>query len=289
LVKSSREALAAAETILRGHRDDMTPGDPFETLPGQFWTFRVTRPYMQARHDLATSQLNLRTGEATEAALGHFLDMLRLSRGDNMGVRHQIPGLYLRLGRDQEAYDFMMWYSGAERSKYNWHDVDQPFLDLKGADALEPFDSSGILVDLSFLAAMTLLKIRLMLDLVDMDKAVKSLGDKAPQDRMELVKEHARGDILLWRKDIVDRADYKDPISDLRKQVRDMYAMVDDANEYFWPALVNPAPYANAMPTGYSRGSREEIFLKFRYSWYSWAETPGALELIRSGELKASK
>lgn len=292
IVKSSRSALTAAEAALRAHPGDATtPPNAFETAVGQFYTFHGTRPYMQARYDLAMAQLNLRTGEATQAALDNFLGMLRLCRGDNMGVRGYIPALYLRLGRDQDAYDFIKWYATAYSSGYNWRDVDLPFLDLHGADPLEPFDGlvGNIALQLSFLAAMTLLKIRLVLDLAEVDKAVKTLGDKAPRDRMELVQEHARGDILPSRRDIVDRVDYENIVGDLWRQAHRMYVAVDKANKHFWPAIKDPTPFANAAPCPYSFGSREEVVSKFRESWYSWAETPGAVEVIRSGELALSE
>ncbi|RBQ78845.1 hypothetical protein FVER53590_13532 [Fusarium verticillioides] len=92
---------------------------------------------MQARHDYITAILNVRTGEAVEIALEESLDMLRLCRGDNLGVRSQIPALYLRLGRDQEAYGFIKWYAAKGDSMYNWSDMSLPFLDLEGEGAFE--------------------------------------------------------------------------------------------------------------------------------------------------------
>ncbi|KAJ9144361.1 hypothetical protein NKR19_g6465 [Coniochaeta hoffmannii] len=65
---------------------------------------------MSARNDLMTALLNIHTGEAIDADLAHGLDMLRLCRGDNLGVRDKISALYLRLGRDQDAFDFLKWY-----------------------------------------------------------------------------------------------------------------------------------------------------------------------------------
>ncbi|CVL03895.1 uncharacterized protein FPRN_11972 [Fusarium proliferatum] len=92
---------------------------------------------MQARHDYITAILNARTGEAVEIAFRESLEMLRLCRGDNLSVRSQVPGLYLRLGRDQEAYDFIKWYAMKGGSNYDWRDMSLPFLDLQGEDAFE--------------------------------------------------------------------------------------------------------------------------------------------------------
>lgn len=74
---------------------------------------------MSARLDLMTAILNLRNGEAVEAALARGLDMLRLCRGDNQGVRSKMPALYLRLGRDQDAFDFLKWYFVKATASYD--------------------------------------------------------------------------------------------------------------------------------------------------------------------------
>lgn len=55
-----------------------------------------------------------------------------------MDVRDVIPALNIRLGRDQAAYDFMEWYTTTgQDSRYNWGDIDLPFLDVKAGDVLE--------------------------------------------------------------------------------------------------------------------------------------------------------
>lgn len=46
---------------------------------------------MSVRFDLMSAILNVRTGEAVQAALDHALDMTRLCRGDNQGVRSYVP------------------------------------------------------------------------------------------------------------------------------------------------------------------------------------------------------
>ena len=64
-----------------------------------------------------------------EAALSHLLDMLRLCRGDNMGVRDVVPGLFLQLGRDQEYYHFLKWWAATgQYVDYDWGDMDEPYL-----------------------------------------------------------------------------------------------------------------------------------------------------------------
>lgn len=97
-----------------------------------------TRDYMRARIAYVTEFYNMRTFDAANNALTHFLDMLRLNRGDNQGVRGIIPGLYLRLCRDQECYDFVKWWVQKHyESNYDWGDDTLPYLDLKNEDVME--------------------------------------------------------------------------------------------------------------------------------------------------------
>lgn len=233
---------------------------------------------MEARYDVVVNQLNFRLGEAVDAALANLLDMLRLSRGDNMGVRSQVPALYLRLGRDQEAYDFLKWYA----QDYDWGDVDQPFLDVRGADPFEPIDveKSGISIDLSLKVALLLLKSRLFVDVSLLEGFLQKLGDKAPQDRMEIVREECMSDTMLNRRDIVDAADYAPIMVSLRQQMVAIYNNIKKHNKYIIPALENPSRYSHSQIGPYMLGDESEAVMAFRYSWYSWVECPSVLQQI---------
>ncbi|KAI8633651.1 hypothetical protein F5Y19DRAFT_414389 [Xylariaceae sp. FL1651] len=190
VIKPALEELAAEEAKLRakgaealayGWEDDAAntgnsdgndgeedeKEDPFTSslTRGRFYYISSTRPCMQARHNLISATLNVRTGEAADIALANCLEMLQLCRGDNMGVREQVPSLFLRLDRDQEAYDFIKWWMVLPRS-YVYTDNTLPFLDLKGKDAFEPPKEEWLKSrhDVSHTASLTHLKIRLLLD-----------------------------------------------------------------------------------------------------------------------------
>ncbi|KAK7953868.1 hypothetical protein PG988_014562 [Apiospora saccharicola] len=292
LVKHTRAASESAEAELRSPpANDPNPVDYFsEGVVGRFWgEFPETRPYMQSLHDLMTSCLNLRTGEAVEAALATALEMLRLCRGDNLGVRSQVPVLYLRLGRDQEAFDFLKWYATRGTSgDYNWSDMSQPFLDLKGEDAFEDMTTPlKKVVDLSFLASMTLLKTRLMLDLVALRSYVEEKGKAEGgrpltyEEKMWWIREEALSDVLFARRDFVERDDYAPLIQDVSTQVAKAYRLTAHHNKHYWSALVHPEKYSHALPTAYTWGSKEETVLAFRQTWYAWSECIPALETAK--------
>lgn len=259
------------------------PPNPFENpdVVGQFWYWKPTRPYMRQRFDVAVQLLNIRTGEAVEAALAHLLDMLRLCRGDNMAVRSQVPALYLRLGRDQDAFDFLKWW--ADKSPgYDWGVTDLPYLDIKGADPFQPIEleRSGIARDLSFKVALLMLKSRLFADISILDGFIKKLGDSAPRDKMEIVNEECMSDIMLNRRDIVDAPDYTPVMALLRQQMVDVYKNIQKHNKYIIPAIDNPSLYAYEQPTAYTFGDEGEAILAYRNSWYMWSECPTVLQNI---------
>ncbi|KAJ4002675.1 hypothetical protein NW766_012801 [Fusarium irregulare] len=195
--------------------------------------------------------LNVRTGEAVEAALGHALEMLRLCRGDNQGVRSYVPALYLRLGRDQEAYDFIKWHA----TTYDYN--------------------------VAFAVALTLIKIRLMKDLESLQDFLQKNPGASEEARRTHLEEEAMSDILLKRTQNVAHNDYRELIAQLKNQIKQLYEKVKKDNPHFWPGVQNPMLYAYDVPTIYTPGSREEAVLIFRQSWYSWAETEPAITYIR--------
>lgn len=117
VIKKARTGLEREEQNLRDlPLSRFTPPNISETGVGHFWGINETRPYMRARYHLGDSLLNgfATIGgpiDAVQTTLDHFLDMMRLCRGDNLGLRNIIPGLFIRLRRDQKAYDFVKWYA----------------------------------------------------------------------------------------------------------------------------------------------------------------------------------
>ena len=152
---------------------------------------------MRARYELVDAML-LSYGTAggpvdvVQMALDHLLDMMRLCRKDNMGMRQLIPSLYIRLGKDQDAYDFMKWYATTgEEPQYDWGDMDQPFLDIKDADVLEAPArrwTKTTFLDLSHAVAVVLIKVRVLLDLQAIQNARIALHGVIPQEIIEIIR-----------------------------------------------------------------------------------------------------
>lgn len=152
---------------------------------------------MPVRFDLMSAILNVRTGEAVQAALDHALDMIRLCRGDNQCVRSYVPALHLHLGTDQQACDFIKLYAVVPDEHYTWNDTSLPFLDLHDQDALEPVFEKTHYHDVSFTVALTLIKIRLMQDLDSLHAFVLRNPGASGESRYDHLQEEAMSNILL--------------------------------------------------------------------------------------------
>jgi hypothetical protein len=267
-------------------------GDLFEIGAGHFWRIHETRDYMRARYAMAHILLRRFGGVggyavAVEAALDHYLDMLRLSRIDSMRVRDLIPALYIRLCRDQEGYDFMKWYATAGTSlSYDWGDMGLSFLDVRDADVLE--SPVGIWTQRSSLALshavpVMLVKVRVLLDLQTVQNATAVLQTMLPQEIIDIVSDQLVGNVTRMRQEILKGgwrtlAKWAKVIN---SQVKSLYKSIDEDNPYFWDVLLNPAEALMSDWQNYVPGSREESYNIVSSNYYAWAETPGALEMIR--------
>jgi hypothetical protein len=276
------------EQTLRNHPGDfMMPADPFTNSVGYFWGLLDTRDYMRARFALVDAMTEINRAESVEAQLDHLMDMLRLCRGDNMGVRDLVPALMLRLNKDQECYDFIKWWFVVhENPQYDWGDASLPYLDIKNADVFEPVDRlCGQFPDLSHYSSLTLLKIRLLLDLLRLEQSCSGLGTSVPREILDVIQSsvpqspavRAKHDIMNGECDIRPTM-----IQRLKAQVDTLYKEVDKANKHFWPALLNPSNHLAGRPMAYSFGSVEETQMALHYNYGAWIGTPGAIDFIKA-------
>lgn len=201
--------------------------------------------------------------------LEHFTDMLRLNRIDNQGVRDIVPHLMLRLGREQECYDFLKWFATTgKRRDYDWSDTTLPYLDIRGADFFEWIDIFVQDVSLSHLVAVTLLKLRVFLDLHPFQD-----GDHYPGRPMgPIATKFFAGDIT--------NADIDAKIELLDEHYHKFLLFVNIRNPYFWSALVeNVYPILPAMVTP---GEEDEAMFVFHPSRDAWKETKDAIANVKS-------
>ncbi|KAK6062854.1 MYND finger [Seiridium cupressi] len=285
-IKESRESLEREEAVLRARPADIFHPADVNTSVGHSWGLLDTRDYMRARHTAADALLQADTMSAVESALDHFTDMLRLCRSDNLGVRNVIPILLLRLGREQECYDFLKWWATIDKDdRYDLSDVTQPYLDIRGANAFEGIDLFSSHLSLSHLVCLTLLKLRLWLDLSpfededfdwEFDRSTSDTGFDRPI-----------GTLVRKKIQDIDAVDVSITVEALEDQYLTLCRMVNDANPHFWPALIDEEDDSSSLPPYYSRGSEEEeASIVLHQCKRAWEESEDAILMITSGTSK---
>ena len=283
-VKKAQRLVDNEEQSLRARPADMfLPANVFETGVGHFWGYHDTRPYMRARYGHVEALVQVDTYDAVQTALDNLMDMLRLCRSDNMGVRDLVPPIFLRLGKDQACYDFVKWWhTTGQEPDYDWGDMDEPYLDVKNADVFEPVDIyCHAFRGLSHVVSVTLLKIRLLLDIQALQNSA-CIGEKLPQELLDNVRGQLVSSIVAKNKAIMNSKDESDLIKELRTQLGSLYKGVKKMNKYFWSCLLQPEPHLGARPEAFSAGDIAQAQLALRYCYASWVETPGAIDVIQN-------
>ncbi|KAF2998107.1 hypothetical protein E8E14_005546 [Neopestalotiopsis sp. 37M] len=272
-VKKARERLEHEEAKLRSQAPDI-----FTEGVGRFWGIVETRDYMRAIYSTADAMLAFDTRVAVEKALDHFLDMCRLCRGDNLGIRYIIPALFLRLGREQECYDFLNWWTTTGgRSDYDWGDPEEPYLDIRGADVLEDIEIFNKDSDVFALVPLTLLKLRL-LNSLRMFENLERLDDPIDPDykfENDFPDPGSLARDVLRRKDV----DFWTTIEKLQTQYLMLLRRVQEENPWFWPMLIKEED--PKTPPMYSPGTKEEAMLLMCYNNKVWHES-GSGDCLRT-------
>ncbi|TLD28528.1 hypothetical protein PspLS_04224 [Pyricularia sp. CBS 133598] len=270
-IKKTNMALEKEEAILRS-----VMADVFDTQVGHFWGIVETRDYMMTRFTAARALLKVNNIDAVEEALNHFKDMLRLCRSDNLGVRDIVPFLYLRLDQEQECYDFLKSWT------IDGPDGRRPNTSIRNAN---PFESLYNLISISepaHLVALTLLKLRLYLDLdayqsnnEEINLSALGLGRPPSPDGFD----RPFGKLVKARVRSMPSDRIYAEVQDLKSQYLKLCQAVHNANPYIWPRLVNqdtvPTP-----PDMYSPGSPEEADLVVFTCKRAWDESEDSIVMI---------
>lgn len=289
IVKNTRRILDMEHEIFRCELADASTSESiFGDDVGYLWT-----DYMNARYDMMHSLLEefgAPSGniEAVNEALDNLLDMLRHPRRQYMVVEDIVPHLYLRLNRDQEAYDFLKWYATTvAESNCNWEDIDITYLDVKDADVLEePLDvwSNRKFLTLNHVVAVTLIKVRILLDLQAAHNSFRVLKGIMPPEIIEMIRGQLIGSVLQSRPEILRKTteEISTLIQTMKGQIIALYKSVHTYNPHFWRLMLNNETTPVRLRGGpYLKGTENQAYQTLNYCWGPWFETHGALRLMR--------
>lgn len=148
--------------------------------------------------------------------------------------------------------------------EYDWGNTDLPFLDIKGANAFDPefVDVGvGIFTQLGHLSDLTLLKIKMLLDLMALQhSAGLPQLQNVPTEFFDAIRSHMpRSPIIAKNKKLMERQDHTKEIRELASQVRTLHGLIQNVNRHFWHIMFNPEEHLTARSSFTSRGTVEDV------------------------------
>lgn len=158
-----------------------------------------------------------------------------------------------------------------------------PFLNIEGADVFEaPSHLNSRWVDLAYIAAILLLKIKIVLDLSALDHS-SMVGNMVPQEVLDIIRAQTLSTaIVRENRSLADYTDHKELVAKFESQIKDLIASTNIANKHLLPAIVNPGSNLTARPQMYCHGTPAQMQLSLQYSYDAWKETPGAIQYLKS-------
>jgi len=276
-IVTTQHNFSSAEAALRSSNPSI-----FETGHGRFWDLEETRDYVDARMGIVNSlgRVNNRISEATR--LMHLQDLIQLCRTDPIGLREEIPDVLLRLGQDQECYDFIVWWTRAGKALYRGWDGNEetrPFADVRDADVFESLESCfGVVEEGStqHLLDVLLIKVRLLLDARQLLRLPQS--PQAPDAEIQVLSHITAARHSTITPEVADR---------LTEQIKTLYRAVEERNEFFWDIFLahdaKTLQEAEDLKFPFATGTRQEALLMLRKHLPPWKDTPGAFDVVRGG------
>ena len=259
---------------LRSFTDYGFPINLFEIDKGSFWGIVETRDYMTARLELANLihdelAYDQETVELWEKVLMHYQEMLRLSSGDNLGLRFRFPFILLYLNRDDDAYAFCRyWMNSDDNDSYearqetieNSTEGEWIYPREEGCRYNDFFaecpSANNKYAGLPWLVAVCIIKLRLVAAFDE-----KKKGGVAQNESPEYVRS----------------------IESNREQIQKLMDKIDARNPTMLPCILNPEPLkSKGLPGAYSLGSPSEAASYLDDCHRVFVRVPGAEDLLRT-------
>ncbi|QPC73243.1 hypothetical protein HYE68_003995 [Fusarium pseudograminearum] len=219
--------------------------------------------------------------EETELALQELWNMLKKDRTDPLRLSDIIPHVLLELGEDQKCYDFIKWYL-LHGPKSPSGRPDSPFFDIQDDNACEPLKSLKLSnASLSHLVALTLVKLRLFMDLDaisdrDFDTSMGFDDDGPSMDRD--LGEIAEGIFEIAR----NREHLAEIAGKMKDQYLDLCKRVNEANAQFWEGLATEKPVSGSSSGDRGPGSKDEADLVLYHCRRAWDKVDDAMVMIEA-------
>lgn len=270
--------------------------DLFVTSVGHFWGLVNPRDYCRARFMYAEILIQAGIDEdnnyAYEEALANYLELMRLSHGDNQGVRSHTPFVLLILKRLEDCYGFIKWWATIDPDgRYDWgephHIAEGQWAYLSNQNIFEDLFLDQRIkdreqVESSHLLALVLLKILL----------IKRIEKELTKTRMaflmgtdERFGKHSPVFKISNNFFIIDLilsfVKINSGLLQQEKLLEKYCKMLDKRNPRILKAVANPNPLmSQEAPTGYSLGSASEAYHILSCGLFAFGKT-GSISNIK--------
>ena len=288
--KHMRSVTVEAEALKQYEDWDGETVDLFEESVGNFWGLVDPRDYCRARHglDLALHKCGMKNNSklALELSIEHMLDLVWLNRGDNLGVRVLIPSIYCMVDRIQEAYDFLKWWTICSKDgNYDWGDINLPYCNLKDENMYEELSALKLheFTQVHWLVSLFLIKYKLMVKLLAERELYDSflmgthtrVGNDSPVQKLRGVS------VVLQTIEDYAMSQRGKYVSVLKGQLIELCKIIDKANKFVIPALLNPTPLLDQIPPRYmARETQDEAYAVVDWELDHWLSDPKILDYL---------
>lgn len=265
------------------------PSNLFETEIGNFWGILETRDYCRTRFELASRHSNIahsyEVRPLLEMVLGHQLELLRLCKYDNLGIRDLVPFTLLSLNRDDDCHAFIKHWvpvlrdGSAEYTELHKNSSPGDWIYPRDQNKLEDLWKPGLdsedFYPLSFLAALCIIKLRIIAAYEAKVEQIKTLSKtglgKGLGDAMEHVQRlHTNRD-----------GESLEVVQEQEKHVHNYFRILQKRNPTFLPSIVNPGPLKNQAPPDFiQHGKPSEAWGVLNSCNRHFVRIPGVQERI---------
>jgi hypothetical protein len=188
--------------------------------------------------------------------------MTRNAESSLLDIADFAPASFLRLGKDQEAYDLMRWWITTPDRLMR--PLKQPYTAVKNQDVLEPATVfMGKCPSLAFMATLTLLKLRFLMNLQVLRCSKKEVSARLPQELVDEIRRNMVSSVI--GRQLIEREDHAEDIARVKEDVKMMYGAVRMSNTHFWSAVLHPGDHLTAEAKSWFYGNEMEMQLALQY------------------------
>jgi hypothetical protein len=257
-------ALEHLKQLLEENPND-NPRDFFASHPDD------VNAYLHVRYIYARAILRLGTRSGVEGALESCLEIVGMDRNNEQNgqdARDHVPTLFLRLGRDKECYGFL--------KEECVGDLEEIYAYDENGALRQPADAEKL--SLAHAAMLSLLKVRILIDLRHLQSADDFVGDKLPTELSDQIRSYDIGAATridaARMKAIEKHEDLVPLMKKLKAELKDLRVYVNALNKDYWAAILDPEKYKNMQPM---YQPELPIVQALSQTYDAWAETPEAL------------